>query len=95
MNRTEFIKEVVENTAENKYTQKEISEVLDAAKNVLTNALVNGDKVSFVGFGAFEVSERPAREGRNPATGEPMHIEASKSVKFKVGKAFKESIKNS
>ena len=95
MNRTEFIKEVVENTAEKKYTQKEISEVLDAAKNVLTNALVNGDKVSFVGFGAFEVSKRPAREGRNPATGEPMTFAATKVPKFKAGKAFKESIKNS
>ena len=95
MNRTEFIKEVVENTVENKYTQKEIGEVLDAAHKVLTNALVNGDKVSFVGFGAFEVSERPAREGRNPATGEPMHIKAAKVPKFKAVKAFKESIKNS
>lgn len=95
MNRTEFIKEVVENTAEKKYTQKEISEVLDAAKNVLTNALVNGDKVSFVGFGAFEVSKRSAREGRNPATGEPMTFVATKVPKFKAGKAFKESIKNS
>lgn len=95
MNRTEFIKEVVENTAEKKYTQKEISEVLDAAKNVLTNALVNGDKVSFVGFGAFEVSKRPAREGRNPATGETMTFAATKVPKFKAGKAFKESIKNS
>ena len=95
MNRTEFIKEVVENTAEKKYTQKEISEVLDAAKNVLTNALVNGDKVSFVGFGAFEVSKRSAREGRNPATGESMTFAATKVPKFKAGKAFKESIKNS
>ena len=95
MNRTEFIKEVVENTVENKYTQKEIGEVLDAAHKVLTNALINGDKVSFVGFGAFEVSERPAREGRNPATSEPMHIKAAKVPKFKAGKAFKESIKNS
>ena len=95
MNRTEFIRKVVANTAENKYTQKEIDEVLDAAKKVLTDAMIAGEKVSFVGFGTFEVAERAARVGRNPQIGEEISIPASKLPKFKAGKAFKEAIKNS
>lgn len=95
MNRTDFIKKVVANTAENKYTQKEVAEILETEKKVLTDAMIAGEKVSFTGFGAFEVTERAAREGRNPSTGEAMHIEASKSIKFKVGKALKETVKNS
>lgn len=95
MNRTEFIRKVVANTTENKYTQKEIDEVLDAAKKVLTDAMITGEKVSFVGFGTFEVGERAARVGRNPQTGEEISIPASKLPKFKAGKAFKEAIKNS
>ena len=95
MNRTEFIRKVVANTAENKYTQKEIDEVLDAAKKVLTDAMIAGERVSFVGFGTFEVGERAARVGRNPQTGEKISIPASKLPKFKAGKAFKEAIKNS
>ena len=49
-------------------------------------------KVQFVGFGSFEVAERAGRVGRNPQTGEPMHITAAKVPKFKPGKAFKEAV---
>ena len=52
----------------------------------------NLSKIQLVGFGTFEVSERAAREGRNPQTGETMKIEASKSPKFKAGKALKEMV---
>ena len=51
-----------------------------------------GDKVQLVGFGTFEVSERAAREGRNPQTGETMEIKASKTPKFKAGKALKDVV---
>ena len=51
-----------------------------------------GEKVQLVGFGTFEVSERAAREGRNPKTGETMTISASKSPKFKAGKALKDLV---
>ena len=54
--------------------------------------LKNGEKIQLVGFGTFEVAERPAREGRNPRTGETMKIAASKSPKFKAGKALKDSL---
>ena len=54
--------------------------------------LKKGDKVQIVGFGTFEVSERQARTGRNPHTGETMEIEASKAPRFKAGKALKDAI---
>lgn len=65
-----------------------VSAVLDT----ITEALAKGDKIALVGFGNFEVSERAAREGRNPATGETIQIAASKAVKFKAGKALKDSV---
>ena len=55
-------------------------------------ALKAGDKVQLVGFGTFEVAERPEREGRNPRSGETMTIAASKNPKFKAGKALKDAI---
>lgn len=60
--------------------------------DLLTEELKKGEKVSFVGFGTFEVVERAAREGRNPQTGESLMIKACKTPKFKPGKAFKELI---
>ena len=54
--------------------------------------LKKGEKIQLVGFGTFEVSERAAREGRNPQTGEAMKIAASKSPKFKAGKALKDAL---
>ena len=60
--------------------------------DLLTEELKKGEKVSFVGFGTFEVVERAAREGRNPQTGESMMIKASKTIKFKLAKALKELI---
>ncbi|MDD9979324.1 MAG: HU family DNA-binding protein [Boseongicola sp.] len=65
-----------------------VSAVLDT----ISVALAKGDKIALVGFGNFEVSERAAREGRNPATGETIQIAASKAVKFKAGKALKDSV---
>ena len=60
---------------------------------VVTEALVAGDRVSLVGFGAFEVTNRAARMGRNPQTGEDMEIPATKAPKFKAGKILKEAVK--
>ena len=59
----------------------------------IVQALRNGDKVNISGFGTFAVSERKARTGRNPKTGEPIDIPASKSAKFKPGKSFKDELK--
>ncbi|GFO67496.1 hypothetical protein GMLC_10750 [Geomonas limicola] len=59
---------------------------------MVTEALKSGDRVSFAGFGTFEVTERAARQGRNPQTGETMQLKASKAPKFKAGKALKDAV---
>ena len=61
-------------------------------KKTVAEELKNGEKIQLVGFGTFEVAEREAREGRNPRTGETMKIAASKTPKFKAGKALKDSL---
>ncbi len=63
-----------------------------AFTETVADELKKGEKIQLVGFGTFEVAERPAREGRNPRTGETMKIAASKAPKFKAGKALKDSI---
>ena len=70
-------------------TEKAVNAMLE----VITDALVRGEKVQLIGFGTFEISERAAREGRNPQTGESVHIEASRAPKFKAGKALKDALK--
>lgn len=74
-------------------SKKDAEKALTAFTNVVADALANGDKVQLVGFGTFEVVERAERLGRNPATGEAMTIAASKSPKFKAGKALKDAVK--
>ena len=74
-------------------TKKDADKAVTAVLEAITETLVNGEKVSLVGFGTFEVKERAAREGRNPATGAAMKIPASKAPAFKAGKAFKDAIK--
>jgi len=68
------------------------NEAVDVFCKAVEEVLSNGGKVSFAGYGSFEVSERAARDGRNPQTGKPMKIKASKAPKFKAGKALKEAV---
>ena len=65
---------------------------LDAALEGIKSALVQGEEVSLVGFGSFHVTQREARTGRNPRTGEAISIEASKQAKFRPGKALKDAL---
>ncbi|WP_281647191.1 HU family DNA-binding protein [Parendozoicomonas sp. Alg238-R29] len=65
---------------------------LDAVIDSITGALTGGDAVSLVGFGTFDVKDRAARTGRNPQTGAPIEIAASKVPSFKAGKALKEAV---
>jgi len=90
MNKSELIKAMAEKGGVSK---KDTEAVLNAFVDVVTDALKNGDSVQMIGFGSFEVVERAAREGRNPASGEPMKIDASKAPKFKAGKALKDAVK--
>ena len=89
MNKTELIAAVAEKA---EISKKDSEKALKAFIDVVTEQLKAGDKVQVVGFGTFEVSERAAREGRNPQTGEPMQIKASKSPKFTAGKALKDAL---
>ena len=89
MNKTELIAAMAEQT---ELSKKDAEAALKAFVDVVSEELKKGVKVQLVGFGTFEVSERAAREGRNPATGEAMTIKASKAPKFKAGKALKDLI---
>ncbi|MGN1098046.1 MAG: HU family DNA-binding protein [Clostridia bacterium] len=74
-------------------SKKDAEKALAAFIGTVEEALKSGDKVQLVGFGTFEVRDRAAREGKNPATGEPVHIPASKVPAFKAGQALKDSLK--
>ena len=89
MNKTELIAAVAEKA---EISKKDAEKAVKAFTDVVSEELVNGGKIQLVGFGTFEVSERPAREGRNPRTGETMTIAATKTPKFKVGKALKDMV---
>lgn len=65
---------------------------MDSFMDGIKKALKKGNKVTLVGFGTFSVAKRAARKGRNPQTGETIKIKASKSPKFKAGKAFKDAL---
>ena len=87
MNKAELVAAVAERT---ELSKKDAEKALKAFVDVVAEELKKGEKL--VGFGTFEVSERAAREGRNPANGQPMQIAASKAPKFKAGKALKDAI---
>ena len=89
MNKTELIAAMAEQA---QISKKDAEAALKAFTDVVAEELKANGKVQLVGFGTFEVSERAAREGRNPQTGESMTIAASKVPKFKAGKALKDMI---
>ena len=89
MNKTELVAAVAEQAG---LSKKDAEAAVKAFTDVVAEALKAGDKIQLVGFGTFEVSERAAREGRNPRTGETMVIEAPKTPKFKAGKALKDLV---
>lgn len=82
MNKTEFIGKIAEASGLSKSDAKKAYEATVAT---IKSALIAGDKLSLLGFGTFSVSERPAREGVNPATKEKIQIAAKKVAKFKAG----------
>lgn len=90
MNKSELVDLVAEKA---EMTKKDSEKAVKAVLDSITDGLVRGDKVQLVGFGTFEVRSRKEREGRNPATGEKIKIEALKVPAFKPGKALKEKVK--
>ncbi|MDR0419289.1 MAG: HU family DNA-binding protein [Prevotellaceae bacterium] len=82
MNKAELI-DAMANKAH--LTKVDAKKALDAFTETVTKSLKKGDRVALVGFGTFSVSQRSARTGRNPRTGEPIKIKAKKVAKFKAG----------
>lgn len=89
MNRAELIAAMAEQAD---ISKMEADNVLRAFTEIVTQELSKGGKVQLIGFGTFEVSERAARMGRNPQTGEEMQIASSRAPKFKAGKALKDAV---
>ena len=89
MNKTELVSLVAQNA---QITKDSAAQAVDATFGCITSALQSGDTVRIVGFGNFQVAFRKASTGRNPRTGEPIQIPASKVPKFKAGKALKQAV---
>ncbi len=89
MNRTELIDALAAKTGSSK---ADAGRNITALIEVITATLKKGDNVSLVGFGTFEVRKREARNGRNPSTGAPLKIKASKAPAFKAGAALKAAV---
>ena len=89
MNSGDLVKLVCEKTG---ISKEAAGQAQKAVIEAIASALEKGDSVSLIGFGSFKVIDRAAREGRNPSTGEKMHIPATKAVKFTPSKVLKERI---
>ena len=89
MTKAELVSKIAE---KGDYTKKDAEKAVKAFTEIVSEELAKGEKIQLVGFGTFEVAERAAREGRNPRTGENMAIAASKTPKFKAGKALKDLV---
>lgn len=89
MNKTELISAVA---AKSGLSKTNTATVLDGIIEIVKESLAKNEPVQLIGFGSFDVSERAAREGRNPATGATLKIAAKKVVRFKVGKALSDAV---
>ena len=89
MNKVDLVSAVAKQA---ELSKKDAGLAVEAVFDAISEALEKGDKVQLIGFGTFDVSERAAREGRNPRTGETMKIAASKAPRFTAGKALKDRV---
>ena len=89
MNKSELVSAVTSTSGTSK---GDAARAVDAVCDVITEALSRGEDVRLVGFGSFSVANRSARVGRNPRTGAPIHIPASRQPKFKAGKQLKDAV---
>ena len=89
MNKNELVAAIAERSG---LTKKDSEKAVSAFMETVQSTLAQGEKVSLVGFGTFEVRERSERSGRNPQTGETITIPATRVPAFKAGKALKDSI---
>lgn len=91
MNKNELISKVKDNI-DIEVSKKDLDTIICGTFDTIKNTLASGDKVSIAGFGSFEITERAARECKNPRTGEPVHVDASKAPKFKASKTLKDAV---
>ena len=89
MNKSELISAVAEKS---EVSKKDTEAVINALTSTIVETVAKDEDVQIIGFGTLTIAERAEREGRNPATGETMKIKASRSPKFKAGKAFKDAV---
>jgi DNA-binding protein HU-beta len=89
MNKGQLI-DAISNDAD--LTKADAKKALDATIDSVVDALKSGDRVALVGFGSFSVSERSARTGRNPQTGQEITIPAKKVIKFKAGSELNDAV---
>ncbi len=89
MKKVELVEAVAEKAG---LTKADATRAIDAFCETVAETLAKGDKIPLVGFGTFSVSERAARDGRNPRTGEIVHIPARNTVSFKAGSALKDAV---
>jgi DNA-binding protein HU-beta len=90
MTKDELVEKIANDAA---ISKKEAAAALAAVTSGISDAMASGSGVTISGFGAFSVTQRAARTGRNPRTGEAIQIAASRGVKFKAGKALKDAVK--
>ena len=90
MTKSEFVDQVADRAG---LSKKDAANAVDAVLDTVESTLSRGGEITFSGFGKFSVSQRSAREGRNPATGERIHIAASTVPKFTAGAALKKAVK--
>lgn len=89
MNKTELVDALAKKF---ELSASKTNEIVSHTLELMSKALAKNDTIQLIGFGSFSVKKRKAREGRNPKTGETIHIPASKAVRFSVGKALKEAV---
>ncbi|NJP09752.1 MAG: HU family DNA-binding protein [Leptolyngbyaceae cyanobacterium RU_5_1] len=89
MNKGELVDKIAEKA---NVTKKDADSILTAMLEVILETVAEGEKVTLVGFGTFEARDRQAREGRNPSTGQPIKIPATKVPAFSAGKLFKDKV---
>ncbi len=89
MNKNDLVAAVADSTG---LSKSDAAKAVDSVFDEITTALTNDDEVRLVGFGSFSVANRAASQGRNPRSGEPMQIPASRQPKFKAGKGLKSAV---
>jgi DNA-binding protein HU-beta len=90
VNKTELVDQIAQKA---ELSRRDAEQAVDAALKTIEEQLARGGEITLTGFGKFHVAERGARQGRNPQTGQPIQIAASRVPRFSAGSKLKESVK--